>query len=202
MSRRSWTMLLLVSAFWGSSYLFIKVSLDEGMAPGVIVFGRVALGALVLLPLAMYLGALRSLRGSLGAVVALALMQVVAPFVLITFGEREISSSLTGILVATVPVYTFLLAFVLEGEERAGKIGLTGVGIGIAGVALLLGVDAGGGSAALVGGLMVVLASLGYALGAWYLKRNLGAAEPLGVLAGTLTTASLVTASAGSHRPT
>ena len=86
-----------------------------------------------------------------------------------------------------------LLAFALEGEERAGAVSLVGVGTGIVGVAVLLGLDAGGGTAALVGGLMVVLASLGYALGAWYLKRNLGHAQPLGVLAGTMTTTSIVT---------
>ncbi len=193
MSRRAWITLLVVSACWGSSYLFIKVCLDEGTSPGVIVFGRVALSALVLVPLAAQRGALRPLHGSLRAVVVLSLVQVVAPFLLITFGEREISSSLTGILVATVPVFTFLLAFALEGEERAGAVSLVGVGIGIVGVAVLLGLDAGGGTAALVGGLMVVLASLGYALGAWYLKRNLGHAQPLGVLAGTMTTTSIVT---------
>jgi drug/metabolite transporter (DMT)-like permease len=184
---------MFVSAFWGSSYLFIKVSLDEGVTPGVVVFGRVALSALVLLPLALKTGALRPLRGLLGPVVALSLVQVVAPFLLISYGEQDISSSLTGILVATVPVFTFLLAFALEGEERAGALSLVGVAVGIAGVALLLGVDAGGGSAALVGGLMVVLASLGYAIGAWYLKRNLSGVEPLGVLAGTMTTSALVT---------
>jgi drug/metabolite transporter (DMT)-like permease len=186
-------MLLCVSAFWGSSYLFIKVSLDEGVTPGVVVFGRVALSALVLVPLALQRRALRPLRGRLGPVVVLSLVQVVAPFLLISYGEQEISSSLTGILVATVPVFTFLLAFVIEGEERAGALSLVGVGVGILGVALLLGVDAGGGRAALVGGLMVVLASLGYAIGAWYLKRNLSDAEPLGVLAGTMTTTAIVT---------
>jgi drug/metabolite transporter (DMT)-like permease len=193
MSRRAWTMLMFVSAFWGSSYLFIKVSLDEGVSPGVIVFGRVALSALVLLPLAAQRGALRQLHGRLGAVVLLSLVQVVAPFLLISFGEREIASSLTGILVATVPVFTFLLAFALEGEERAGALSLVGVGVGILGVALLLGLDAEGGRSALVGGLMVVLASLGYAIGAWYLKRHLSDAEPLSVLAGTMTTTAIVT---------
>jgi drug/metabolite transporter (DMT)-like permease len=193
MSRRAWTTLMFVSAFWGSSYLFIKVSLDEGVTPGVIVFGRVALSALVLLPLAAQRGALGPLRGRLRAVVLLSLVQVVAPFLLISFGEREIASSLTGILVATVPVFTFLLAFALEGEERAGALSLVGVGVGILGVGLLLGLDAGGGSAALVGGLMVVLASLGYAIGAWYLKRNLSDAQPMGVLAGTMTTTAILT---------
>ena len=192
MSRRAWTMLLVVSAFWGSSYMFIKIALDDGVEPGVIVFTRVALAALVLVPFALRRGALEALRPKLGLVALLGLIQVVGPFLLITFGEREISSSLTGILVATVPLFTFLLAFALEGEERAGALSLVGVGVGLVGVALLLGLDAGGGLAALLGGLMVVAASFGYGLGAWFLKRNFGGVPPTGVLAGTMSTASLV----------
>lgn len=184
---------MTVAAFWGASYLFIKVALEDGLAPGVIVFARVALAAAVLLPLAARLGALEGIRGKLVPVLLLALMQVVAPFTLITLGEREISSSLTGILVATAPIFTFLLAFALTGEERPRPLSLGGVGVGIMGVALLLGVDTGGGAGALVGGLLIVLATTGYALGAWYLKRNFAGAEPVGVLAGTMTASSLVT---------
>ena len=72
---------------------------------------------------------------------------------------------------ATAPIFTFLLAFRFERENRPRGIGLVGVLLGIAGVGLLLGVDVDGGSAALLGGLLVVLASLGYALGAFYLRR-------------------------------
>jgi drug/metabolite transporter (DMT)-like permease len=123
----------------------------------------------------------------------LALVQVAAPFLLITVGEQEISSSLTGILVATAPIFTFLLAFAIDHEERASGVGLVGVAIGIAGVALLLGVDAGGGSAALVGGLLVILASLGYALGSYYLKRRFADAQPVGVVTATMAASALMT---------
>ena len=85
-----------------------------------------------------------------------------------------------------MPVFTFLLAFVIEGEERGRAQPLVGRRRGHPGVALLLGVDARGGSAALVGGLMVVLASLGYAIGV-VPQAQLSDAEPLGVLAGTMT---------------
>ena len=71
---------------------------------------------------------------------------------------------------ATAPIYTFLLAFRFERENRPRGIGLVGVLLGVVGVGLLLGVDLDGGSAALLGGLIVVLASLGYALGAFYLQ--------------------------------
>src|ERR671910_483592 len=193
MSRRSIAMLLLLSAFWGASYLFIKVALEDGVAPWAIVSIRTALAALVLVPLAAQLGVLGSLRGRLGPVVVLALVQVAGPLTLIALGEERISSSLTGILVASAPIFTFLLAFALTGEQRASTGSLVGVAIGVIGVGMLLGVDAGGGAEALVGGLFVILAALGYAVAAWYLKRNLTGVEPVATVAGTQIVAALVT---------
>jgi drug/metabolite transporter (DMT)-like permease len=193
MSRRSWVMFGLLSAFWGASYLFIKVALEDGMAPASIVFARCALAAAVLLPAAAHIGALAGLRERLGALVVLALIQVTAPFMLITIGEQEISSSLTGILVASAPIFTFLLAFVLPGAERAGTLSLLGVAIGIGGVALLLGVDAPGGTSAVVGGLLVVLATVGYGVGAWFLKRRLPGVQPVGAVGATSAVTAVVT---------
>ena len=79
MSRRSALLLLLLSAFWGASYLFIKVALDDGVSPWAVVSSRTALAALVLLPLAIHAGVLGSLRGRLGAVVVLSMVQVAVP---------------------------------------------------------------------------------------------------------------------------
>jgi drug/metabolite transporter (DMT)-like permease len=193
MSRRSWIMFGLLSAFWGASYLFIKVALEDDLGPEFIVFVRTALAAIVLVPVAARLGALEGLGGRIGSVAVLALIQVVAPFTLITVGEQEIASSLTGILVAFAPIFTFLLAFALEGEEPAGAASLTGVGLGMVGVALLLGIDAPGGAKALVGGLMVVLATLGYGLGAWFLKRRMADVRPVGMVAATMAATALMT---------
>jgi drug/metabolite transporter (DMT)-like permease len=186
-------MFAFLAAFWGASYLFIKVALEDGMPPLAIVCIRTALAALVLIPVAARMGALRGLGGRLGPVAVLALLQVAAPFALITLGERDLPSALTGILVATAPIFTFLLAFVLRGEQRAGKLSLTGVAIGIVGVAVLLGFDSGGTSAALVGGLLVVLASFGYAAGAWYLKRHFADAQPVGMVAATMAASAIMT---------
>jgi drug/metabolite transporter (DMT)-like permease len=186
-------MFLALAALWGASYLFIKVGLDDDLSPAFIVFARTALAALVLLPVAAHLGALAGVRERLAPLFLLGLIQVTAPFMLITIGEQEISSSLTGILVACAPIFTFLLAFALEGEERAGFVSLTGVALGVAGVALLLGVDAPGGLSALVGGLLVVLATTGYAIGAWYLKRRVPGVQPVGAVATTCAASALMT---------
>jgi len=202
MSRRSIALLLTLSALWGASYLFIKVALDDVFSPWAIVSIRTALAALVLVPLAARMGVLGSLRGRFGAVLVLALVQVAIPLSLIGLGEERISSSLTGILVASAPIFTFLLAFALTGEQRASLGSLAGVAIGIVGVGMLLGVDAGGGTQALVGGLFVISAAFGYAVAAWHLKRNLVGVEPVATVAGSQVIAALVTLPLGlAHVP-
>jgi drug/metabolite transporter (DMT)-like permease len=202
MSRRSVALLLLLSAFWGASYLFIKVALEDVFSPWSIVSIRTALAALVLVPLAAKMGVLGSLRGRLGPVVVLSLVQVAGPLTLIGLGEERIASSLTGILVASAPIFTFLLAFVLAGEQRDSALSLAGVAIGVVGVGMLLGVDAGGRTDAIVGGLFVISAAFGYAVAAWYLKRNLAGVEPVATVAGTQLLAALVTLPLGlAHVP-
>jgi drug/metabolite transporter (DMT)-like permease len=132
----------------------------------------------------------------------LSLVQVAGPLTLIGLGEEHIASSLTGILVASAPIFTFLLAFALSGEQRDSPTALAGVAIGIVGVGMLLGVDAGGGAGAIAGGLMVILAAFGYAVAAWYLKRNLSGVEPVATVAGTQVIAALVTLPLGlAHIP-
>jgi drug/metabolite transporter (DMT)-like permease len=202
MSRRSVALLLLLSAFWGASYLFIKVALEDVFSAWAIVSIRTALAALVLVPLAVKMRVLGSLRGRSGPIVVLALVQVAGPLTLIGLGEEHIASSLTGILVASAPIFTFLLAFALSGEQRDSGTALVGVAIGIVGVAMLLGVDAGGGADAIAGGLMVILAAFGYAVAAWYLKRNLAGVEPVATVAGTQVVAALITLPLGlTHIP-
>ena len=163
----------LLAALWGASYLFIKVALDDGVDPVFIVFARLALGALVLVPIALSQDALRALRGHWGAIAFMATVQVTVPFLLITYGEQHIASSLTGILVSAAPIFTVLLAVRFDDDERPRGGNAAGVLMGILGVVLLFGVDLSGDAKALAGGLMVLLASLGYAIGGLYLKHRL-----------------------------
>jgi len=141
---------------------------------------------------ALVRGAFSGLGRSTGALLALAVIQVAGPFLLISQGEREISSSLAGILVATAPIFTALLALGLDSAERSGGWRLAGVGTGLGGVAVLLGVDAAGDAGAFVGALLVILAGLGYALGGFLLKRNFSRAQPVGVAAATMALSALL----------
>ena len=192
MDRRSWIMFLALAAFWGASYLFIELGLED-LSPAMIVFLRAALAALVLLPLALRRNAFAGMREGVGVLALLALLQVAGPFLLISFGQEHIASSLAGILVASAPTFTALLAVRFDHEERSHGLALAGVLVGMAGVGLLLGVDTGGGATALAGGLMVLLASLGYAAGGLLLKRHMGGRQPIGLVTVTMTLSALMT---------
>ena len=192
MDRRNWILLFALAALWGASYLFIKIGLDD-LSPAAVVFTRTALAALVLLPFAVRSGGMAPLWRRAPWLVALGALQVAGPFLLISAGERHIASSLAGILVASAPIFTAILAIWLDHSERLSTPGVVGVAIGLVGVALLLGVDLGGSSAALLGGLMVVLASVGYAIGGFALKRWFTGYQPLALVAGTMSASALMT---------
>ena len=195
MDRRAWLLLLFLAALWGSSYLFIKIALED-LSPAMVVFGRTALGALVLAPVAARRGGIAPLRQFALPVIALAAIQVAGPFMLIAEGERWVSSSLAGILVASTPIFAALVALGLEGEERVNAWGAAGLAVGIAGVALLLGVDVGGGGMALLGALFVLLASLGYAIGSYMVKRGFASVDPVWLVTATMVAGALFVAPA------
>ena len=190
MTRRDWLLLLVLAALWGSSYLFIKVGLDD-LTPAGVVFTRTALAALVLMPFAIRSGGMAPLWRRARGIAALAVVQVAGPFLLISAGERHIASSLAGILVASAPIFTAIFATWIDQTERVSARGAAGVVVGIVGVGLLLGVDVGG--SGLGGGLMVVLASVGYALGGFGLKRYFKGYQPLALVAATMTATALIT---------
>ena len=191
MDRRSWFWLLSLGAIWGASYMFIAIGLRD-LSPGMVAFLRIALAAAVLIPIAAVQGALRGVRPYLGWLVLLGAVQVAGPFILISAGEEEISSSLAGILVASAPLFTAVLAIWVDDEERSRGLRLVGVLIGLAGVALLLGVDLGGDGSELLGGLAVVLAALGYAIGGLLAKHRLAGVAPVGMSGLVMTASALI----------
>jgi drug/metabolite transporter (DMT)-like permease len=192
MTRRSWLMMGGAAAVWGASYMFIKVALDD-FSEGAIVCIRTALGAAVLLVLARRWGALAPLRGRWHLVGAIGCVQVVIPFLLITFGENHIDSQLAGILVSAAPIFTALLALAFDHDERSQGWAAVGIVVGMLGVVLLFGLDLSGSGDEVLGGLMVLLASLGYAIGAMLHKHKLPGAPPVGIAGGQMAVAAVLT---------
>jgi drug/metabolite transporter (DMT)-like permease len=191
-TRRALVLLLALAALWGASYLFIKIGL-RGMSAAEIVTVRTGLAALVLLPVALRRGALSGLRGRLPLVVLLGAVNMAAPLTLIGLGEHHVATSVTGILIAAAPIYTALLAPFVDPSERSSGLRLAGIAIGIVGVVLLLGVDLGGDSQAVVGGIMIVLAALGYAIAGFIVKRRFAGVQPVGLVSLTTLSAALLT---------
>ncbi|MGH9062739.1 MAG: DMT family transporter, partial [Acidimicrobiales bacterium] len=190
MGRRTWLLFALMAVLWGVPYLFIKIAVAE-VSPVIVVFVRTALAALVLSPVAVRRGAMAGLRARLGWVVVLAVVEVAGPFLLISFGEQRIPSSLSGLLIAAEPLFVAVLALRFDASERVRGLRLAGLLVGLAGVVCLLGLDVGLDPAVLVGAIMVLVATLGYAGGALIVKHRFAGVPPLGVATAMLLVTSV-----------
>ena len=104
MTRRAWIAFAAMSVIWGVPYLLIRIAVRHGVTPGALAFGRVALAAVVLLALAQRAGTLRTLRGHGPVLLAYAVAEIAVPFPAIALGEERLSSSLTAILISTMPL--------------------------------------------------------------------------------------------------
>ena len=189
MSWRAWGAFAALGIIWGLPYFFIKLSVQE-LSPVVVAFGRVALGTLILLPIAARRGALRSLGKHKAAIAAFALAEFVIPFSVISFGERWISSSVTGILIAMVPLSIALMQRFFGVHERLGWRRMLGLALGFVGVAALLGFGTLSGPLAWAGVACMLIATLGYAIGPLIIQRYLSTLDPYGPLAASLGVAS------------
>ena len=192
MTPRAWWLFALSSAIWGVPYLFIRVAVDAGVPPGFIAWSRVTLGAALLLPFALRRGALHGLRGRGGAIAAYAACEIAVPFTLISIGERYISSSLTAILIATMPLFVALLSARLSPADKPSGLRLLGLVIGLGGVVALLGVDVAGRRDELLGAALVLVATLGYAAAPIIVSRRLADLDPLGPVAASLIVSAVV----------
>ena len=192
MTRKGWLLFIAMSVIWGIPYLFIKIAVRE-LDPSVVVLARVGIAAAVLLPVAARRRVLYQLRQRWLAVAALACVQVVGPFLLISYGEQHIASSLTSLLIAADPLFVVLFALRFDPSERASGLRLLGLLIGIVGVVTLLGLDVGGDAQRLLGAAFVLLAAAGYAASALLIKRPAIVALPsLGVVTIMCVTATVV----------
>ncbi|HEY6408137.1 MAG TPA: DMT family transporter [Ktedonobacteraceae bacterium] len=192
MTRKGWLLFIAMSVIWGIPYLFISIAVRE-LDPTVVVFARVGIATAVLLPIAIHRGVLRPLRQRWLPIAALACVQIVGPFLLISYGEQHISSSLTSLLISADPLLVVLFALRFDPSERVNGLRLVGLLIGMGGVVTLLGFDVGGDEQRLLGAVMVLLAAAGYAASALLIKRPIIAALPnFGVVTAMCLTATIV----------
>lgn len=194
-SRHAWILpFLVLSAIWGASFLFIKVS-DRALSPIEVAFVRVSVGAGVLVCVLAVSGAHLPRGGRVWAHLAVvALIGNVLPFSLFAYGETHISSLLAGIWNATTPLMTLLVAVLVLREERPTVASTSGLLLGFLGVIVLLGPWNGVPSGALRGDLACLAAAALYAIAFPYTRRHL---SPLGISATALAAAQLLCASAG-----
>ncbi len=191
MSLRAWSCFAAVSVLWGIPYLFIKLAVEE-CPPGFVAWGRVVIGAAILLPYAWHKGLLRGLRGRWRWAAIWGITEVVIPFPLIGFGEQRVSSSLAAILIASAPLMVALLGEWLDPAERARGVQLAGLVIGLGGVVALVGIDVAGDAGELLGAAVILLATACYAIGPFNLRGPLAGADSIGVVAVALAVAAVV----------
>lgn len=186
-----WAAFAALSVIWGLPYLFIKLAVAE-IPPVDVAWARIVLGALVLLPVAWKRGSLRAAAAKWRAVCAFAVVELVVPFPLISLGERWISSSLTAILIATLPFTVILLAPLFGVHRQLNGRRIAGLACGFTGVVVLLGIDPVQGLLAWVGVACMIAGVLGYAAGSLIVERYLHGVDEFGTVALSLAVASVL----------
>lgn len=194
MSRRGWLLFAAMGVIWGLPYLLIKVA-DRSLAPATLVLLRTGIGAALLVPIAVARHELVPVLRRWRPLVVYTVAELGVPWWLLSDAERRLPSSLSGLLVAAVPLVGAVLALAWGGHERPSRTEVAGLVVGLAGVALLAGLDVTGGGWAGVGEVGVVV--VGYAVGPAVLARHLSDLPGLGVVAASLALTALAYLPAG-----
>ena len=188
MTRRGGLLFAALCVIWGVPYLLIKVAVRD-LTPATLVFLRTSLGALILMPLAFRRGQVRQLLPHWRPVIAYTVAEIGVPWIFLADAERRLSSSLTGLLVAAVPIVGAVLSTFTGGKERFdGRRGL-GFAIGLVGLVTLLGFDPAGADPLTIGEMVLVV--LGYAVGPMIVARRLQGVPTLAVVAVSLMLAAV-----------
>lgn len=200
MSRRGVALFLALSVIWGLPYLMIRVAVQHGIDPGTLVFLRTAPAALILVPIAWRAGALRAIRPRISWIVVYAFVHFGVPWLLMSSAEQHLSSSVTGMLVATTPLLAAVVAKLTRSDEEFGPGRLAGLALGAAGVALLVGFDFAGSNWKWLAAMGVVV--VGYTIGPRIVATRLTGIPGLGVVAMAVSVVAVAYAPYGAtHLP-
>lgn len=180
MSRRNWFLFFFVGFIWGIPYLLIKVAVED-LSPPVIVFARVAIGAAILIPIAMKRGSLMPAIKAWKYVIPYAIGEMVGPWFLITAAEQNMTLGLTGLLVATVPIWTTIIASMHGDKTVWHHKRLLGILVGFIGIVLVVGIESFSGRQSIVAIAMVIVASIGYAWAVTMVTTKIPHIEPISI---------------------
>jgi drug/metabolite transporter (DMT)-like permease len=189
MTRRGLLLFAAMCVIWGIPYLLIRIAVRD-LSPAVLVLGRTTIAALLLLPLAARRDELRPLVRHWAPLLAFAAIEIAIPWVLLGAAEQEISSSLTALLIAGVPLVATVIALTTGTRERPGAASLAGLLVGMAGVAAIVGVNLEGAGALPMAEVAVV--AVCYAVGPAILQRWLAHLPAMGVIAASLAVTAVV----------
>jgi drug/metabolite transporter (DMT)-like permease len=199
MSRRGALLFAAMCVIWGIPYLMIRVAVRE-LAPVTLVFLRTGIAALLLAPVAVLRGELRPLFARWKPLLLYTAVEVAIPWVLLARAETKLTSSLTGLLIAAVPLVGAVVVSLTGERERLGGRRWLGLLVGIGGVAALVGLDVG--QVDVLALVEVGLVAVGYAIGPIILTRYLADLSALAVVAVSLVLTALVYAPlAATHWP-
>ncbi|NUO76017.1 MAG: DMT family transporter [Lysobacter sp.] len=188
MSRRGWWLFLALGLIWGIPYLLIRIAVAD-IPPVFVAFARTAIGALLLLPVAMMRGELRAALRHWRPLLLFTLVEISVPWWLLGYAETRINSSTAGLLIALVPVITAGLMAASGREALDGRRAL-GLAVGLGGVVALVGLDIDISHGWAVAAALTT--ALGYALGPIVISRSLSGVPPLSVIAASLALATLL----------
>jgi drug/metabolite transporter (DMT)-like permease len=199
MTRRGAVLFAAMCVIWGIPYLMIRVAVRE-LAPVTLVFLRTGIAALLLAPIAVWRGDLRPLLARWKPLLVYTAVEVAIPWVLLARAETKLSSSLTGLLIAAVPLVGALVVTLTGERERLGGRRWIGLLVGIVGVAALVGFDVGQVEAVPL--IEIGVVTVGYAIGPIILARHLADLSALAVVAVSLVLTALIYAPlAATHWP-
>lgn len=184
MTRRSWALFAAMCLIWGVPYLLIRVAVRD-FAPGTLVFLRTGIGGLVLLPFALTRGGLGPVLRRWRPLLAFSVIEMAGPWLLLAEAEQHLSSSLTGLLIAAVPLVGVVAATALHSDDRGGgPVRYVGLMLGLVGVVVLLGLDLG---TVHVGALaQVAVVVVGYAIAPVIMARYLSDLPSIPVVCASL----------------
>jgi drug/metabolite transporter (DMT)-like permease len=188
-TRRGALLFAAMCVIWGIPYLLIRVAVRE-LAPVTLVFLRTAIGALILTPVAAYRGELRPLLRHWRPLLAYTAVEVAIPWVLLARAETKLTSSLTGLLIAAVPLVGAVIVTLTGERERLGGRRWLGLLVGIVGVAAIVGLNLG--QINVVALVEVGFVAVGYAVGPIILSRSMTDLPAYGVVAASLLLTGIV----------